>query len=98
MCIFNWGATQPSTQVRIYHVPVNRSGSNDGHLDDDVVKLVRPESWHTRHLRAAFDLKHPDRVSVLHGFIIYEVIGLQMWQLTFLSMLLPPYLKFILDD
>jgi len=93
MCIFNWGATQPSTQVRIYHVPDNRSGSNDGHLDDDVVKLVRPESWQTRHLRAAFDLKHPDRVGVLQRFINCGVISRQMSQVNFLAIVLANYLN-----
>src|SRR2546426_4294484 len=60
-------ASLPSLQIRMDHVADNRSGPDDGNLNDDVVETLWTHSRQARHLRAAFDLKHSDRVCFLHG-------------------------------
>ena len=52
----------------MHHVALNRSGPNDRDFDDDIVKTFRLHPRQRRHLRAALDLKHADRVGVLHHF------------------------------
>ena len=47
------------------HVALDRPGADDRHLDDEVVEIRRPEPRQHRHLRAALDLEHADRVGAL---------------------------------
>ena len=60
-------ASLPPLQIRMDHVADNRPGPDDGNLNDDVVEALGTHSRQARHLRAAFDLKHSDRVCFLHG-------------------------------
>ena len=55
-----------AVQKRMHHLSHDRPRPDDRHLHHDVVKLLRPESGQARHLRAAFNLKHANRVCLLH--------------------------------
>ena len=58
-------ASLAALEKRIHHLANNGAGANDGDLHHDVVEPFRAQARQTRHLRAAFDLKHPDRVGFL---------------------------------
>ena len=57
----------------MHHVPLDRPGPHDRHLDHQVVKLPRLQPRQHRHLGPALDLKHADRVGpadhVVHGLV-----------------------------
>ena len=66
-------------------LPTIGPGPNDRHLHHDVVKLLRPQSRQTRHLRAAFHLEQADRVGLLQRFINRRVVLRKMRQINFFS-------------
>ena len=45
------------------HVALNGAGADDGDFDHQIVKDPRAQFRQHRHLRAAFDLKHPQTVA-----------------------------------
>ena len=53
----------PPPQVGMHHVALNGPGPHDRDLDDEVVERSRPQPRQHVHLRAALDLKDPDRVA-----------------------------------
>jgi hypothetical protein len=53
-----------SAQIGMHHVALNRTGAHDRHFDDEVVETLRLEARQHRHLGAALDLEHADRVGV----------------------------------
>src|SRR6476661_5292693 len=46
----------------MHHVALDRSGTHDRDLDDEVVKFLRLEPRQHAHLRAAFHLEHAERI------------------------------------
>src|SRR6266496_316427 len=67
------------------HVADDRSRANDCHLNYDVIKLLRSQTWKTRHLGAAFNLKHANCVCLLQRGINSRVIRWQMSQIHLFS-------------
>ena len=55
-------APQPAADVGVDGVALDGAGADEGDLDDDVVKLLRPESGQGGHLGTRLDLEDPDRV------------------------------------
>jgi hypothetical protein len=53
----------------MHHVALDRARPHDRDLDDEIVELLRLEPRQHRHLRAAFDLKHAERVRALQHAI-----------------------------
>src|SRR6266481_8969063 len=53
----------------MHHVALDRSGAHDRDLDDEIVKFFRPEPRQHRHLGAALDLEHADRVGTRQHFV-----------------------------
>ena len=49
-------------QVGMHHVPLNRSGTNNGNLNYEVVPAAGPQSGEHTHLPAAFDLEDANRI------------------------------------
>jgi len=49
----------------MHHSTLDRPGTHDGNLDNEVVKIFRPEAREHAHLRAALDLKDAERVAPL---------------------------------
>ncbi len=49
-------------EVRVDHLAHDRAGADDRHLDHQVVEARRLHARQRRHLRARFDLEHPDGV------------------------------------
>ena len=76
MEIRDFFAPGSSRQIRMHHVALNRSRPNDRDFDDNIVKTFRLHPRQRRHLRAALDLKHANRVGVLHhlvgGWIVFR--------------------------
>ena len=60
------------------HIADDRSRADDCDLHDDIVEVVGTHSRQARHLCAALDLKHADRVGLLHGSIRSGIILRQM--------------------
>ena len=65
-----WGRRhllEPETalEVGMNHAALDRSGTNDRDLDDEIVELLRPEPRQHRHLRAALDLEDAERVGAM---------------------------------
>ena len=46
----------------MHHLALNGTRAHDGHLDDQVVIVARPQARQHRHLRTGLDLKHPGRL------------------------------------
>src|SRR5205085_10352190 len=88
----------PALEIRMDHVPHDWPRPNDGHLDHDVVKARRPQSWQARHLRTAFDLKHADGVGLLQCFINSLVICWQMREIDFFTVGIANQLDRIFQD
>jgi len=59
----------PAAQIGMHHVALDRARPHDRDFDDEIVKFVWPETRQHRHLRAAFDLKYPERVRALQHAI-----------------------------
>ena len=49
----------------MHHVALDRAGAHDRDLDDEIVEFLRLQPRQHRHLRAALDLEHADRVGAL---------------------------------
>ena len=58
-------AAAPASNVGMHHVAHDRSGADDRHLHDEVVEALGPDARERRHLGAALDLEHADRVGLL---------------------------------
>ena len=69
----------PAPQIRMHHLPLDRPGPHNRHLDHQIVKRPRLQSRQHRHLRPALDLKHADRVGpadhVVHGLVVLRDRG-----------------------
>ena len=51
-----------AAEVRMHHVALDRAGTNDRYLDDEVVEAARLEPRQHRHLGARLDLKDADSI------------------------------------
>ena len=51
-------------QIRMHHLADDRAGSDDRHLDDDVVETCWFETRQRRHLRPRFNLEHAHRIGL----------------------------------
>ena len=49
-------------QIRMNHVALDRTGTYDRDLDDQIVELARLEARQHRHLSPAFNLEHAHRI------------------------------------
>ncbi len=55
----------PPLDVRVHRLPLDRPGTDERHLDRDVVEVLRPRAQQRLHLRTALDLEAADRVGAL---------------------------------
>ena len=62
-------------QIRMHHAALNRPGSHNGHLNDQIVKTARLQPGQHRHLRPALDLKHPHGVGLADHVVGAGVFG-----------------------
>src|SRR5439155_6885691 len=53
-------------KIRMYHVALDRSRTNDRDFDHDIIKTFRFHPRQRRHLRTALNLKYANRVCFLH--------------------------------
>src|SRR5690606_539863 len=81
--------TVTSTQVWVHHIALDGSRSDDRHLDHQIVKGLRFQPGQHRHLRPAFDLKHPDSIRPAYHFIHCRVILRDIRQSKLEAVMLP---------
>ena len=74
-------AAAPAPDVGMDHVAHDRAGTDDRHLHDEVVEPLGPDARERRHLGAALDLEHADRVRLLQAPIHGGVVGRQLRQI-----------------
>ena len=65
-----------AAQIGMHHVALDRPGPHDRHLDDEIVEVARLQPRQHRHLRAALDLEHADRVGALDHVVDRRVLVL----------------------
>ncbi len=61
-------------EIGMHHVALNRPGTNQGHLNDEIIKPLGPVSRERIHLRARFHLEHADRVGLLQQLVYFGII------------------------
>ena len=59
----------------MHHVALDRTGAHDRDLDHEIVELLRLQARQHRHLRAALDLEHADRVGALDHRVYAGLLG-----------------------
>ncbi len=62
----------------MHHLPDDRSGADDRHLDDEIVEALRPHARQGRHLRAALDLEDADGVGGAQHAVGRGIVGRQV--------------------
>ena len=65
------------------HLALDRAGTDDRDLDDEVVVARGPEPRQHRHLRARLDLEHADRVGAADHLVDGRVLGRDVRQAEF---------------
>jgi hypothetical protein len=58
----------------VYGLALDRAGSYEGYLDNEVVKVLWPSSRKVVHLGSAFDLKHANRVGFGNGVVYFRLL------------------------
>ena len=58
----------------MHHLALNRPGTNERHLHDQIVKTARLEPWQRVHLRATLDLKQSHCVGGAHH-VVHRLVG-----------------------
>jgi hypothetical protein len=76
-------APLPPLQIRMDHVADDGTGTDDRHLDDDVVELLRTQARQCRHLRARFDLEDSHGVRFLQHSINRGIVRRKMREVEF---------------
>ena len=64
----------PPVEERFDHAADDRAGTDDRHLHDDVVELLRRVARQRRHLRAALHLEHADGVGLVQHLVDARVV------------------------
>ncbi|MNF80846.1 hypothetical protein D3C84_630990 [compost metagenome] len=59
----------------MHHAALDRPRPNDGDLDHQIVKRLRPEPGQHRHLRPGLDLEHADGVGPTDHFVGGRILG-----------------------
>src|SRR5580658_2534361 len=67
-----------ATQVRMHHVALDGTGPHDRNFDDEIVEAFGLQTRQHGHLRARFDLEHPDGVGTRHHRVHLWILGRQM--------------------
>ena len=70
------------------HIALNGAWTNEGHFNDQIIKFSGFKARQHIHLGAAFNLKHPDGISLLQHFInggIFARHGGQLIRFTFMN-------------
>ena len=74
-------AAVAAVEVRMHHLPDDRSRPDDRHLDDEVVEVVRLHARQRRHLRAALDLEDADGVGGAQHGVGLRIVWRQVRQI-----------------
>ena len=67
-------------QIGVDHVALDRPGTHDGDLDDEIVELARAQARKHVHLRPAFDLEDAERVPCAQHGIGFRVLARDIGQ------------------
>jgi len=66
---------------------LNRARAHNRHLDDEIVELTRPQTRQHAHLRARFNLEHPDGIGAANHVVRLFVF---LWNVVHLEALAAP--------
>ena len=59
----------------MHHIALDWTGPHNGNLNNQIVEIARFQTWQHVHLRAAFHLKHPDRLGPTQHIVNIAVFG-----------------------
>ena len=62
-------------QIGMDHVALDGAWPHDGHLDHKVIEAARLQARQHRHLRAALDLEHADRIGPTQHVVDFRILG-----------------------
>jgi len=65
----------PTLQIGVDHVALDRPGADNRHLDHQIVEFTRPQPGQHIHLRAAFDLEHPERIALAQHCVSFRILS-----------------------
>ena len=68
-------APGPAVEIGMDHIALNRSGTDNGHLNDQIIETDRLEARQHAHLRPALDLKDPDRIGLTEHLIDRRILA-----------------------
>ncbi len=74
-------------QIGMHHVALDRPRPHDRDLDDEIVEALRLQSRQHRHLRAALDLEHADRIGARQHVVDGGIVGRQRGQRIILAVM-----------
>ena len=74
-------AARAPIEIRMHHLPDDRSRPDDRDLHDEVVEMSRLHPRQRRHLRARFDLEEADRVGVLQHAVDGGIVRREMGEI-----------------
>ena len=57
------------------HIALDRAGSHDGNLDHQIIEAARAQARQHVHLRAAFHLKHTQRIALAQHVVHHRVLA-----------------------
>ena len=65
----------PAPQIGVHHVALDGPGSDDGHLDHQIVEMLRLQARQHGHLGPGFHLEHADTVAPLQHPVGGRIFG-----------------------
>ena len=77
-----------AAQIGMHHVALDRPRPHDRDLDDEVVESARLQARQHRHLRAALDLEHADRIGARQHVVDRRVLRRQRGERIVLAVVL----------
>ena len=91
-------AARPSLEIRVHHLPHDRTGADDRDLNDDVVEAGRAHPRQGRHLRARLDLEDADGVRGLEQSVDAGIAGRELRQIHLDAFVRPDQRQRLLED
>ena len=63
-----------AADIGMHHITLDRTGTHNRHLDDQIIKRAWLHPWQEIHLRPALDLKHPDTIGAAQHIIDFRIL------------------------
>ena len=76
--IFDLFLSVPPSQIGMHHIALDRSGTDDRDLHDQIIELSRAQPRQHVDLRTTFDLKDPDAVALAQHVVNRRILGIDV--------------------